>query len=548
MTIAVESTGRLNAWGLWTLRGLLQLGGSSSPRALEQHVAAQLSSELTPGQIARVIKNNYLRWASHELRKSGLLAGEYGTWQLTDAGRALAEQRRSETIDVPSDIEELPPDQANYDGPTENVAVTSFAGYQVPVLRALEAGPLQKQDMMAAVEKAIGPLLLPGDKRTMPSGHPVWRFRTSWTLTSMKKNGLLMNEGRAIWSLTESGRARLKEESAWSIAPFQESQATVRALSGATRPAAPPMAPAPPARRWPPEGWLDLDDDVPAHALEAIARRIRPELGPTPRLERGTLARNVILYGPPGTGKTHIATRIAAALTDEPEPAGDGAWRLVQFHPSYSYEDFVQGMRPDLGQSQLRYEMRKGPFLALCEAAAEDPDNFYVVVVDEINRGDPARIFGELLFALEYRGKAVDLALGGQLIVPPNVVVIGTMNSVDRSVALVDYALRRRFAFVRLDADGETITRVHGDTPAARHAARTLARLNAWLTARIDREHTIGHSFFLGAGIDLAAAGALDGIWREEILPLLEEYFVGDDDGLGAARQEWQKIASEPVE
>ena len=534
-----ENGGRLSAWGLWTLRGLLQLGGSSSPRELEQHVAKQLESTLNPGQIARIIKNNYLRWASHELRKSGLVAGEYGTWELTPAGRATAEQRRDESIELPADIEELPPDQANYNGPTESVPVTSFDGFQVPVLRALEGGPLQKQELLAAIERAVGAALLPGDRRTMPSGHRVWGFRTSWTLTNMKKDGLLANEGRAIWGLTESGRARLREETGWSLSQFQHSKATVRAVG--TLPG-PPPAPPP---RWPTAAWLELDDELPARALEAILRRIRPELGPTPALLRGSLARNVVLYGPPGTGKTHIASRVAAALTEEVERTPEGAWKLVQFHPSYSYEDFVQGMRPDLKQSQLRYEMRKGPFLSLCEVAAEDPDNFYVLVIDEINRGDPARIFGELLFALEYRGQPVDLALGGQLVVPPNVVVIGTMNSVDRSVALVDYALRRRFAFVRLDPEPDAIRRVRGHSADTKRAALVLGRLNAWLTARLDREHVIGHSFFLNPVIDLAQPGALDAIWQDDLLPLLEEYFVGDREALEEGRLEWDRILSD---
>ena len=132
--------------------------------------------------------------------------------------------------------------------------------------------------------------------------------------------------------------------------------------------------------------------------------------------------------------------------------------------------------------------------------------------------------------------------MGGQLVVPPNVVVIGTMNSVDRSVALVDYALRRRFAFIRLDPDPGAIRRVLGDSPGARRAATALDRLNAWLTKRLDREQVIGHSFFLNPAIELAGPQALDGVWREDLLPLLEEYFVGDVEGLAAATTEWGRI------
>src|SRR5690606_28830586 len=129
------------------------------------------------------------------------------------------------------------------------------------------------------------------------------------------------------------------------------------------------------------------------------------------------------------------------------------------------------------------------------------PKNFYVIVIDEINRGDPARIFGELLYALEYRGAAVDLPTGGQLNIPPNLIVIGTMNSVDRSVALVDYALRRRFGFIRVEPDVEVVRKVHKGKSGAGVAAEVLTALNAWLSEQLDPDHQIGHSYFLGADL-----------------------------------------------
>jgi len=281
--------------------------------------------------------------------------------------------------------------------------------------------------------------------------------------------------------------------------------------------------------------------------FEAIDLRLRPDLGPTPELARGAIPRNLVLYGPPGTGKTFVARQVAQALTGQEEPGEESRWRLVQFHPSYAYEDFVQGLRPDLEQASLRYRIQKGPFLQVCEAAADEPDSFHVLVIDEINRGDPARIFGELLYGLEYRGESVDLAAGGQLTVPPNLVIVGTMNSVDRSVALVDYALRRRFAFVRVEPSPEVVTAVRSKSRLAPVAAAVLGAFNGWITERLDREHAIGHSFFLNPALGLDEVGALDRVWSLDVLPLLEEYFFGDRDSLAEAERQWKAAVSDAV-
>ena len=268
---------------------------------------------------------------------------------------------------------------------------------------------------------------------------------------------------------------------------------------------------------------------------------MRPDLGPTPDQK---IARNVILYGPPGTGKTYIARAVAQALTGDVQVSEDERFRLVQFHPSYAYEDFVQGLRPDLKQTSLRYELQQGPFLRIARDAAQEPDAFYVLLIDEINRGDPARIFGELLYALEYRDEPVTLPLGGELIVPSNLIIIGTMNSVDRSVALVDYALRRRFGFVRIDPDPGVIATVRGSGLLAEAGPMVLEKFNKWLGQRLDREHVLGHSFFLTPAIPNDADDAFDRLWRLDIHPLLEEYFFGDEDGLAEATKQWSQIVA----
>ncbi len=153
-----------------------------------------------------------------------------------------------------------------------------------------------------------------------------------------------------------------------------------------------------------------------------------------------------IFYGPPGTGKTYVAERLAKHLIG----GGDGFSELVQFHPSYSYEEFIQGIRPITNaDGHLSYRLVPGRFLEFCRRA-EQCQGTCVLIIDEINRANLSRVFGELMYLLEYRDRCIPLAGGRTLRIGKNVCIIGTMNTADRSIALVDHALRRRFAFISL--------------------------------------------------------------------------------------------------
>ena len=157
--------------------------------------------------------------------------------------------------------------------------------------------------------------------------------------------------------------------------------------------------------------------------------------------------RQIIFQGPPGTGKTYVAQKLAECLAESPDRV-----TIVQFHPSYAYEDFVQGLRPTLDQGQASFELSKGPLLEAAKRAKEEPDAKHFLIIDEINRGNLAKVFGELYFLLEYRDKKIRLQYEPKTFgLPANLYIIGTMNTADRSIALIDLALRRRFYFVSFD-------------------------------------------------------------------------------------------------
>lgn len=239
-----------------------------------------------------------------------------------------------------------------------------------------------------------------------------------------------------------------------------------------------------------------------------------------------------VFYGPPGTGKTFLAHKLAAHLVGD----GDGLVELVQFHPAYAYEDFMQGIRPVMVGGEVRYEMRDGRFLDFCRRAATcaGPSVF---IIDEMNRANIASVFGELMYLLEYRERDIPLAGGGRFHIPDRVFILGTMNTADRSIALIDHALRRRFAFIHLHPDEAILRHYHASTGI------DISRLTAvWqaLNRHIgDPDYHVGHTYFLHPHL----AQHLEEIWRLEIEPYLEEQFYGQRERVEEFR--WQHIRSQ---
>ncbi|MBA3550046.1 MAG: AAA family ATPase [Nannocystis sp.] len=537
----------IGAWVHPIVKALTELGGESRPLAVEERIYHYYKGKLRPQQWAHVIKKKYVRWTRNELRKVGVLGGEKGHWALTELGQRYWRKHQHNPLEVPTDWPSLSDAETGaLDAPQETVEVMRPEAYQIPLLRRLAHGVQLKPQLLTGVAEDLKKDLLPGDQRIVPQGMTVVADRAAWAISALKRNGEATNIGHGAWEITDVGRARLRrEDKTWSIEEFRGSRATVRGMVAPNSPAS-SLPDATPEDadieddEWDILQWTNCEGMLNRQVYAAISDRIRPDVGPTPQVP---LARNIIFYGPPGTGKTYTARLIAQALAGESTPSEDGRYRLVQFHPGYTYEDFIQGLRPDTGEPNLRYCIKPGPFVQICKAAQEDPDRFYVLVIDEINRGEPSRIFGEALFALEYRGRPVSILGGGTLIVPANLVVIGTMNSVDRSVALMDYALRRRFGFVYLAPDLGVVREEWAEAPQIGKMVEIIQRLNDWLRQRLGAEHMLGHSFFLNPAYPLDVVENLHKIWRLDIEPLLGEYLFHDSDGLQAIRKLWAQWA-----
>ncbi|MFJ1569882.1 McrB family protein [Streptomyces erythrochromogenes] len=275
-------------------------------------------------------------------------------------------------------------------------------------------------------------------------------------------------------------------------------------------------------------GPLTLPEDV-AGVLEALERKGQ-----------------VILHGPPGTGKTRLALGAALALagrTDALNSAPDqraaaqaemlrgSRIHMVTFHPSYGYEDFVEGFKPDLSATGpgLTLALTDGVFHTLCTQAAAHPDETFLLIIDEINRGDLPRIFGELVTLLELDKRGLPLALSVSMrtfSVPPNVRIIGTMNTADRSISHLDAAVRRRFAFLPVGPDPDAVSGTVGPLDLAEF----FEALNTRIARHLDSDHQIGHAYLLRNGEPIATEGDLAAAFHHEVIPLLEDYCLGRAD------------------
>ncbi len=235
----------------------------------------------------------------------------------------------------------------------------------------------------------------------------------------------------------------------------------------------------------------------------------------------------IVLTGPPGSGKTFVAQHLAAYLLDMPSEVANNPYiEIVQFHPSYGYEDFVEGLRPAPTESGgLEFQAEPGVLLRLVDDMAQD-GHARVLIIDEMNRANLPRVFGELMFLLEYRDQDIRLTHRGRFSLPKNLYIIGTMNTADRSAAGLDLALRRRFDFHEAPARGDILRRFFARPGRENELDEELfvgfESLNALLAERIDRHHAVGHSYLMKSPMTRAL---LRRTWARQIQPLIEEYF-----------------------
>jgi len=363
-------------------------------------------------------------------------------------------------------------------------------------------------------------------------------YRADWARTYLRHYGLIENPRMGYWSLTSKFRSNRNE-----LFSLDEDEKTEKAKEMRAKHAQDKrdkrlndfnnLKQKPPhdLKAWDNAedfSYIELDtksqsiiDSVDVYTIDKflLDTSITPE--ELDRYEK-TIKRKkqIILAGSPGTGKTFTAQKFAKYLTS----AQDGYVDLVQFHPSYTYEDFMRGLKPEIKDGSLTYNYTEGRFIQFCEKAqTEYKDLPCVFIIDEINRANISQVFGELMYLLEYRNAEITLSSGKAFQIPDNVLIIGTMNTADRSIALIDHALRRRFAFIKITPNYQSLRNKFQDSgfPIEKLIV-VLEGLNHKICEAMgSNDYELGTSFFMTDNL----SEEIEDIWQMEVEPYLEEYF-----------------------
>lgn len=261
---------------------------------------------------------------------------------------------------------------------------------------------------------------------------------------------------------------------------------------------------------------------------------------------------NKILYGPPGTGKTYSikAYQEELRLKQSVDNEVNDFFSLVTFHQSYGYEDFIEGIYAETIDGKINYRVKDGVFKEFCNLALKNPNEKFLFVIDEINRGNISKIFGELITLIEPTKRlgqaealSVKLPYSGDLFgVPNNVYILGTMNTADRSIAMMDTALRRRFSFVEKMPDHGILSDKIGIVEGV-DVGKMLEVMNKRIEYLYDRDHTLGHAFFM----HVSTISDLKQVFENNIIPLLQEYFYEDYEKIKAVLNDTKNIYIEPA-